>query len=159
MSKVMGHWNSKGGDRMAKGKCPICGIVGYLQCLNNNRYFRIRHYDSMKDGKPQFHYHQISIEEANRILDLDREVNKPKPYTPITPMTHNNDQRHLSNDPNQIDLSLESENKGARSLGWIRTLACGAGDPGFKSQRARHFLGAHLRTTPNTEARKDLPAL
>ncbi len=25
----------------------------------------------------------------------------------------------------------------ARSLGWIRTLACGAGDPGFKSQRAR----------------------
>ncbi len=29
---------------------------------------------------------------------------------------------------------------GARSLGWIRTLACGAGDPGFKSQRARQNL-------------------
>ena len=25
----------------------------------------------------------------------------------------------------------------ARGLVWIRTLACGAGDPGFKSQRAR----------------------
>ena len=29
----------------------------------------------------------------------------------------------------------------ARSLGWIRTLACEAGDLGFKSQRARHHLG------------------
>jgi hypothetical protein len=28
--------------------------------------------------------------------------------------------------------------KRARGLVWIRTLACGAGDPGFKSQRARH---------------------
>ena len=26
----------------------------------------------------------------------------------------------------------------ARGLVWIRTLACGAGDPGFKSQRARY---------------------
>ena len=33
---------------------------------------------------------------------------------------------------------------GARSLGWIRTLACGAGDPGFKSLRARQ--GLHART-------------
>ena len=32
----------------------------------------------------------------------------------------------------------------ARSLGWIRTLACGAGDPGFKSQRARQASKAYL---------------
>jgi hypothetical protein len=123
---------------MAKGKCPLCGAVGYLQVLNKGRYARIRHYDNMLNGRPQFHYHQISLEDANRILTLDREVNTPKPYRQITPMTHIDDQRHLSNDPNQIDLGLESENKGARSLGWIRTLACGAEDPGFKSQRARH---------------------
>jgi hypothetical protein len=29
---------------------------------------------------------------------------------------------------------------GARGLVRIRTLACGAGDPGFKSPRARHKL-------------------
>ena len=29
---------------------------------------------------------------------------------------------------------------GARSLVRIMTLACGAGGPGFKSQRARHFV-------------------
>ena len=29
---------------------------------------------------------------------------------------------------------------GARGLVWIRTLACGAGDPGFKSLRARQQL-------------------
>jgi hypothetical protein len=33
--------------------------------------------------------------------------------------------------------------KGACDLVWIRTLACGAGDPGFKSQRARHLLGSN----------------
>jgi hypothetical protein len=29
---------------------------------------------------------------------------------------------------------------GSEWLVWIRTLACGAGDPGFKSQRARQYL-------------------
>jgi hypothetical protein len=121
---------------MARGKCPVCNVVGYLQVLNNGKYARIRHYENMLNGKPQFHYHQIPIEEANRILASDREVNTPKPYNP---MTHHNDQNALSNDPNLRGLEAKSENKGARSLGWIRTLACGAGDPGFKSQRARQI--------------------
>ena len=34
-----------------------------------------------------------------------------------------------------------SPSVGARSLGWIRTSACGAGDLGFKSQRARQQPG------------------
>ena len=34
----------------------------------------------------------------------------------------------------------------ARGLVWIKTLACGAGDPGFKSQRARQYFGYLLRS-------------
>ena len=35
----------------------------------------------------------------------------------------------------------------ARSLAWIRTLACGAGDPGFKSQRARQKQTAFSKSS------------
>jgi hypothetical protein len=48
-----------------KGKCPICGNLGYLQVLNKVKYARVRHYDRMEQGKPIFHYHQISLEDAN----------------------------------------------------------------------------------------------
>jgi hypothetical protein len=64
---------------MAKGKCPVCECVGYLQVLNKGRYARIRHYDRMLNGRPQFHYHQISLEDANRILALDRQIIFPPP--------------------------------------------------------------------------------
>jgi hypothetical protein len=33
---------------MAKGKCPVCDLVGYLQVLNKGKYARIRHYDRME---------------------------------------------------------------------------------------------------------------
>ena len=125
---------------MAKGKCPVCNLVGYLQVLNKGKYARIRRYDRMEQGKLVFHYHQIPLEDANGILALDREVSKPKPYNLMTPMTNSNDQKAITNDSERDGLALEYENKGARSLGWIRTLACGAGDPGFKSQRARQKL-------------------
>ena len=95
---------------MAKGKCPICGVVGYLQVLNKSKYFRIRHYDNMLNGKPQFHYHQ-TLEDANRILALDVEVIHTKAHGRI-PMPHNNDQKALSNDSEKKGLALESENKG-----------------------------------------------
>jgi hypothetical protein len=30
-----------GGESIARGKCPQCGSVGYLQVLNKGRFFRL----------------------------------------------------------------------------------------------------------------------
>jgi hypothetical protein len=38
-----------------------------------------------------------------------------------------------------LDASSEGDVSGVGGIVWIRTLACGAGDLGFKSPRARHF--------------------
>ena len=125
----MGQLNLKGGERMAKGKCPICECVGYLQVLNKGKYARIRHYDRMEDGKPKFHYHQISLNDANRILSLD--INRPKTNLPTNPMT----QTLNTNDSETKELGLESKNECGRRLVWFRTQALQACDPGFKSRR------------------------
>jgi hypothetical protein len=41
-------------------KCEVCAIPGMLQVLSE-RYARVRHYKSLKDGKPVFEYHRNSI--------------------------------------------------------------------------------------------------
>jgi hypothetical protein len=124
---------------MAKGKCPVCECVGYLQVLNKGKYARIRHYDRMQDGKPKFHYNQISLEESNRILALDGELNTPKTNAPLTSMT----QTLNTNDPETKDLGLEPKNECGRRLVWFRTQALQACDPGFKSRRPHHNSGSN----------------
>ena len=104
-----------------RGKCPVCGTVGYVQLLNG-RYARVRHYDRSENGKPVFHYHQISSEDANRILGLTDHVENNRP------MICSNDQKAITNDPESKDLASESKNKWARSPAWIKALAFGAGD-------------------------------
>jgi hypothetical protein len=62
----------------------------------------------MKDGKPQFHYHQISIEDANRILAPDREISIHRP----TPMNHTDDSMTktiIINHSQTKELAPESE--------------------------------------------------
>ena len=117
-----------GGESMGRGKCPQCGAVGYLQGFNKGRFFRIRH-DQMIDRRPKFHYHQISIEDAKKILALDEEVSRrhnPLVNNQMDTMT----QRLKSNDPNLRELASNEENKCGRSLVWSRTSACHADDPG-----------------------------
>ena len=98
-----------------KGKCLICGIVGYIQILNKGKYARVRHYDRMLDNKPQFHYHQITIEQANEILTMDREIQTHRPI----PMTHTNDQKAITNDSERKELALKSKNNWAGRLAWL----------------------------------------
>jgi len=44
-----------------KIKCEVCNIEGQLQ-QPTQRYFRVSHYDGMRNKKAHYHYHQNSIE-------------------------------------------------------------------------------------------------
>ena len=52
----------------------------------------------------------------------------------------------------RLNLVSDEENTRARSLVRIRTLACGAGDPGFKSQRARQEILPILEEEVSSES-------
>jgi hypothetical protein len=95
-----------------KGKCSICGIIGYIQILNNGKYARVRHYDRMENSRPIFHYHQVSVNDARRLIALDREL-KPKTFelSPMTQKEKSNDQIEITNDSNNLKSSLNSQNK------------------------------------------------
>ena len=51
---------------MVKITCETCREEGLLQVIHN--YYRIRHYDGYKDGKPVFHYHPLTKEYVEREL-------------------------------------------------------------------------------------------
>ena len=91
--------------RITRGKCPVCGLVGYLQVLNKGRFYRIRHYDRMVDGRPKFHYHTVSKDQANAILASDSKANLHLTNRSVIPMTSvpvSNDQENPNSDPNLL---------------------------------------------------------
>ena len=104
--------------RCSKATCPLCHERGYLQIIGKS-YGRIRHYKGMKDGKPQFNYHVIDINEANRLLALAREVDnrtsKIEIPRPILTTIGKTDKSEI------IEKALESEKNCGRSLVWSRT--------------------------------------
>jgi hypothetical protein len=52
--------------KCVKFECGVCGKVSSIQVFYNNsgeiKYARARHYLSRVNGKPQFEYHQQSLE-------------------------------------------------------------------------------------------------
>jgi hypothetical protein len=94
----------------ADGKRPVCGIVGYLQILNKGKCARIGHYDGMENRKPIFHYHQLSIEEDNRILASDGRARISKTDRPVSLMTqilitNYSETKELASDSKQLRSS------------------------------------------------------
>ncbi len=49
-----------------KSECEVCGKLASIQAFYNKsgelRYARARHYTGQSNGKPQFEYHQQSLE-------------------------------------------------------------------------------------------------
>ena len=72
-------------------ECEVCHIKGMLQILTKT-YARVRHYQCLKDGKPQFTYCRNSIGYIERILANI----KPNPDQTIDQNQVNHD-RKLSN--------------------------------------------------------------
>ena len=62
-------------------KCEVCGKLASIQVFYNKsgsiRYARARHYLGKKDNKPQFEYHQQSLQyivgHIGQALDVDLE--------------------------------------------------------------------------------------
>ena len=94
-----------------KVECPVCGQVGILEQRGNSA--RVVHYRYV-DGTRIFTKH--TLKNGNRVGTMGTALGTEKPNT-----------------------SFFNQNKGARGLARIRTLACGAGGPGFKSPRARQI--------------------
>ncbi len=54
---------------MVKITCEICGIEASLQQIGNSgNYFRCKHYAGMRNGKPQYFYHKVSKDYAEKQL-------------------------------------------------------------------------------------------
>ena len=107
---------------IAKGKCSICGKVGTLQIIKG-KYSRIRHYLNRVNGKPQFSYCHIPLDEAYKILTLDRELKASQQRDLLSsrpiPKTNTIDLKAPYVDQSLKDLKPISENKGGRSLAWL----------------------------------------
>jgi hypothetical protein len=57
----------KSKSRFIRGiECQACHIVGPLQILGN--YYRIRHYEKLVNGRPQFTYHRNDRDYITKIL-------------------------------------------------------------------------------------------
>jgi hydroxyacyl-ACP dehydratase HTD2-like protein with hotdog domain len=54
--------------------CSVCNKEDYLQKIGW-RYFRIRHYDKIIDGKSTFFYHQVSEDYVERMLTNIKQFN------------------------------------------------------------------------------------
>ncbi len=131
--------------------CEQCRESGYLQRIGN--YYRIRHYDTIVDGKSTFHYHQVSKQYAEKCLSeiKDKTVSESRTENLTNGQSgqeltieHLNTIDHLEK-PN---LALESENKDMRSSSsWLghkpSKLAIPGSNPG---DRTKHFHYRYSQT-------------
>ena len=93
------------------------------------KYARARHYTGQVDGKPQFEYHQQSIEYVQRKLnEMPKEENNSL-------NTSGHIEQASNVDPKKTAASSNLENKG-RSSSLVRTLALRAKGRRFKSGSA-----------------------
>ena len=70
-----GQLQAKGSVRMkikcVRFPCEQCGVTSFIQVFYNRsgaKYARSRHYSGMSNGKPQFEYHQQSLQYIERKL-------------------------------------------------------------------------------------------
>jgi hypothetical protein len=121
-----------GGDKMSKTecirdfKCEVCHIKGMLQILTKT-YARVRHYQCLKDGKPQFTYCRNSIGYIERTLaNLKANPNQSDLNKPDQNVKANADQTDSKPDQDTIipDLNLkDSSLKPGKDYLFLRALA------------------------------------
>jgi hypothetical protein len=118
---------------MVKIVCEQRHIEGFLQKIGK-RFYRIRHYKGVHEGKPKFEYHQITLKYVEGCLKekgvtIDQYNQKP------TKTACSSIDQNYRNSNNIVDLdtlksSSNSKNECGRSLAWFRTSACHVDDPG-----------------------------
>ncbi len=91
-------------------------LDGFLEIRGKSA--RIKHYEGYKDGKRLYYVRKVPSHLLHSLIPIDSQITLGI---------------------KTLKLKSISKNTGARGLVRIRTLACGAGNPGFKSPRARHF--------------------
>jgi hypothetical protein len=107
-------------------KCEVCGIPGMLQILSKS-YGRVRHYQYLKDDKPQFTYCRNNIGYIERILaNLKANPNQSDLNKPDQNVKANADQTNSKPDQDTIihDLNLkDSSLKSDKDYLFLRALA------------------------------------
>jgi hypothetical protein len=118
---------------MVKIVCEQCHVEGLLQKIGK-RFFRIRHYKGMHEGKPKFEYHQITLKYVEACLKekgltIDQYSQRPtKTASSSIDQTYRNSNSTV--DLDNLKSSSNSKNECGRSLAWFRTSACHVDDPG-----------------------------
>jgi hypothetical protein len=103
--------------RCLRFECEVCNKIASIQVFYNKsgavKYARSRHYLSMINGKPQFQYHQQSLEYIERKLnEMPKEENSSF-------INSGHIEQVLNVDPNKIRNSSNLENTCGRSLAWL----------------------------------------
>ncbi len=101
---------------MVKILCPTCNIEGTLQKIGL-RYYRIKHYDGMSNGKTMSHYHQVPQEYAEKALqDKGAVIENQKNKIKIDQLI---DQNTLNIDLEEAKSSYLTSKLSGRSLVWL----------------------------------------
>ena len=115
---------------MVKIECMVCHREGTLQKLSIN-YYRVKHYREMKDGKPQFDYHQQTKEYAEQQLALKgatiikrRSKQSKKQLKGRIDLEIDPEKKNIDLETNNVDLEKAkncsiNQNKRAGRLAWL----------------------------------------
>ena len=84
--------------KCVKLECEVCGNLATIQLFYNKsgaiKYARARHYKGTTKGKPQFEYHQQTLQYVKRKLELSNEK---------ATIGHNGHQ--INNDQEKIEIT------------------------------------------------------
>jgi hypothetical protein len=129
-------------------ECQVCSKMASTQLFYNSAgkltYARCRHYTGQLNGKPQFEYHQQSLEyvmsKMNNIekCTSDQTTNDHTDQN-IQATGQKSDLANCNNLKSTFSYGDTRNVLGGCRLVWFRTLAFQANDPGFKSRRPHHY--------------------
>jgi hypothetical protein len=127
-------------------ECEVCRVVDLVQIFLRSdgtpKYARARHYKGKKSGKPQFEYHQQSLQYvASKIGTLTEETSYHKDSiskeADSGQLGHNDSAKNIDLDKAESSCSLKF---GGWSSSLVRTLALRAKGRRSESGSAHHNL-------------------